>query len=76
MTGFKLGEPRLNRANHYGEVTVSVEGKHLKVVEGFLVKLRKKEYVVTAISCINGVLRIRISDFKVLATSMNHSIFF
>ena len=76
MSGFKLGEPRLNRENHYGEVTVSVEGKQLKVVEGFLVKLRKKEYVVTAISCINGVLRIRISDFKVLETSMNHSIFF
>ena len=64
MAAFKVGEP----CNHYyGDVTVNIEGKQLKIVEGFLVKIKKKDYVVTSISCVEGDLRVRISDYKVLA---------
>ena len=53
MAAFKLGEPRKHRELHYGDVVVNVEGKQLKLVEGFLIKIKKKEFLVTSISCLS-----------------------
>ena len=66
MAAFKLGEPRKHRELHSGDVVVNVEGKQLKLVEGFLIKIKKKEFLVTSISCLDGRLRVRVSDYKVL----------
>ena len=46
MAAFKVGEPRKHRNHYYGDVTVNIEGKQLKIVEGLLVKIKKKDYVV------------------------------
>ena len=73
MAAFKLGEPRKHRELHYGDVVVNVEGKQLKLVEGFLRKIKKKEFLVTSISCLDGRLRVGVSDYKVLVcTSISH----
>ena len=72
---FTLGERRKHRLHNYGDVTLNTEGKKLRVVEGFLLKKTNKEFLVTSISCLEGHLVISVSDYKVLCTVWNSSLF-
>ena len=64
-SAFTVKEARSNHKNHFLEVLVHNEGKNFVITEGFVLKIKKKETIITSIGLKNGQLVILGSDLKV-----------